>query len=54
MCGIFGYWDRQRRALPDGALTAMAAKLAHRGPDDEGQHIDGACGMLAGKRISLV
>ena len=36
MCGIFGYWNRARQALPDGALQAMAQALVHRGPDDEG------------------
>lgn len=36
MCGIFGYWNRGRQALPDDALQAMAQALVHRGPDDEG------------------
>jgi asparagine synthase (glutamine-hydrolysing) len=36
MCGIFGYWDRQRRRLDDAALSGMARQLVHRGPDDEG------------------
>ena len=36
MCGIFGYWDRERRALDEGVLSAMEHKLLHRGPDDQG------------------
>jgi asparagine synthase (glutamine-hydrolysing) len=36
MCGIFGYWDRDRRALSDDVLAEMGRKLLHRGPDDEG------------------
>ena len=36
MCGIFGYWHRDRQALPEAALAAMARSLVHRGPDDEG------------------
>src|SRR6478609_2820734 len=55
MCGIFGYWDRQRRALPDGALTAMAAKLAHRGPDAEGVWHQPQRGVAIGnRRLSII
>ena len=55
MCGIFGYWDRQRRAMPDGALPAMAQKLAHRGPDDEGVWHQPQRGVAIGnRRLSII
>ncbi|ROZ63667.1 asparagine synthase (glutamine-hydrolyzing) [Ramlibacter sp. WS9] len=55
MCGIFGYWDRQRRAMPDGALPAMAQKLVHRGPDDEGIWHQPERGVAIGnRRLSII
>lgn len=55
MCGIFGYWDRARRAMPDAALDTMALKLAHRGPDDEGIWHQRARGVAMGnKRLSII
>ena len=55
MCGIFGYWDRARRALPEGALPAMAQKLAHRGPDDEGIWHQPQRGVAIGnRRLSII
>ena len=38
MCGIAGMVDLTGQGqVPGGALQAMAATLAHRGPDDDGQ-----------------
>ena len=55
MCGIFGYWDRQRRALHDDALRGMAQALVHRGPDDEGIHHRPARGVAVGnRRLSVI
>ena len=55
MCGIFGYWDRQRRALPVEALPAMARKLEHRGPDDEGIWDQPQRGVAIGnRRLSII
>src|SRR6478609_6616132 len=55
MCGIFGYWDRQRRALDDAALQGMAQKLAHRGPDDEGVWSQPRRGVAIGnRRLSII
>jgi asparagine synthase (glutamine-hydrolysing) len=55
VCGIFGYWDRERRALPDSALADMALKLAHRGPDDEGIHHRPGRGVAVGnRRLSII
>jgi asparagine synthase (glutamine-hydrolysing) len=55
MCGIFGYWDRQRRALDDAALHEMAHRLAHRGPDDEGvRHQPGRGVAVGNRRLSII
>lgn len=55
MCGIFGYWDRDRRVLDPARLAAMAQSLAHRGPDDEGVHHRPARGVAVGnRRLSII
>ena len=55
MCGIFGYWDRGRRALDDGVLAGMAEKLVHRGPDDEGIYHRRERGAAVGnRRLSII
>ena len=55
MCGIFGYWDRARRAMPDDALSAMAQKLIHRGPDDQGiWHRPQRGVALGNRRLSII
>jgi asparagine synthase (glutamine-hydrolysing) len=55
MCGIFGYLDRERRALAADTLAKMAASLVHRGPDDEGIHHDAARGVAVGnRRLSII
>jgi asparagine synthase (glutamine-hydrolysing) len=55
VCGIFGYWDRERNALADSALADMARKLVHRGPDDEGIHHRPRRGVAIGnRRLSII
>lgn len=55
MCGIFGYWDRDRRCLPESALTEMGRKLQHRGPDDHGIWSQPARGCAIGNmRLSII
>jgi asparagine synthase (glutamine-hydrolysing) len=55
MCGIFGYWDRDRRPLRESTLAAMAQKLAHRGPDDEGIWHQPQRGLAIGnRRLSII
>jgi asparagine synthase (glutamine-hydrolysing) len=55
MCGIFGYWHRGRKALPQDALRAMAQTLVHRGPDDEGIWHQPARGVAIGnRRLSII
>ncbi len=50
MCGIAGY-----HGLPadEGLLTRMNECQRHRGPDGEGIHTDGPCG-LAHRRLSII
>jgi asparagine synthase (glutamine-hydrolysing) len=52
MCGICGYLSREGPATAD-AVRAMARTLAHRGPDGEGFHIDGAV-ALGHRRLSII
>ena len=51
MCGIFGFNGRFDSAV----LPAMAASLAHRGPDDRGLLLDPASGLGMGQtRLSII
>ncbi len=54
MCGICGvlYSDRERSVSPSD-LKSMTDSIRHRGPDDEGFHIDGNCG-LGFRRLSII
>ena len=55
MCGIFGYWSRARKPLPDAALHAMAQQLVHRGPDDEGIWHQPQRGVgIGNRRLSII
>lgn len=55
MCGIFGYWDRERRPLSSESLAAMARSLVHRGPDDEGIRHQPERGVAIGnRRLSII
>ena len=55
MCGIFGYWNRARKPLPDAALHSMAQKLLHRGPDDEGIWHQPQRGVgIGNRRLSII
>ncbi len=55
MCGIFGYWDRERRALDDNVLAGMGDRLAHRGPDDAGIWHQPARGVgIGNRRLSII
>ena len=52
MCGIAGFVFRERPAeLP--LLQAMCDQIRHRGPDDEGYHLDGGCG-IGMRRLSII
>jgi asparagine synthase (glutamine-hydrolysing) len=55
MCGIFGYWDRTRRALDPARLDEMEQKLLHRGPDDGGTWNQPLRGVAIGnRRLSII
>jgi asparagine synthase (glutamine-hydrolysing) len=52
MCGICG--TLSRRLPPDtAAVKAMAARLAHRGPDGEAVHLEGPA-VLGHRRLSII
>jgi asparagine synthase (glutamine-hydrolysing) len=54
MCGIAGvfhYGDQQRADI--GVLQRMARRMAHRGPDGDGFHVSGPCG-LTHRRLSII
>ncbi|MCB1916015.1 MAG: asparagine synthase (glutamine-hydrolyzing) [Rhodocyclaceae bacterium] len=53
MCGIHGIIRFDGGQVAPEQLTAMGNVTAHRGPDDEGQHIDGNCG-IAMRRLSII
>jgi asparagine synthase (glutamine-hydrolysing) len=54
MCGIAGFYNYRTGAPADGPLVrTMTDAIRHRGPDDEGFHLDGplALGM---RRLSII
>ena len=53
MCGIHGIYRLDGQAVEPSLLSAMGNVTRHRGPDDEGMHIDGACG-IAMRRLSII
>jgi asparagine synthase (glutamine-hydrolysing) len=55
MCGIFGFWDRQRRPLAADKLAEMGERLRHRGPDDHGVWQQPERGVAIGnRRLSII
>jgi asparagine synthase (glutamine-hydrolysing) len=46
-------FDRSGSPVPEGVFRAMADKLAHRGPDGAGIHMDGALG-LGHRRLAIL
>lgn len=54
MCGISGYVSTSTQARAD-IVTAMADRIAHRGPDASGAWVDEEAGVaLAHRRLSIV
>src|SRR3954451_17758950 len=53
MCGICGMVALDGGAVDERAVRAMAAALAHRGPDDEGLVVDGPA-VLAARRLAII
>ena len=52
MCGICGLATKGGPVDPE-RLRAMSATLVHRGPDSDGQLVDGPVG-LAARRLSII
>ncbi|MEO8592533.1 MAG: asparagine synthase (glutamine-hydrolyzing) [Candidatus Solibacter sp.] len=52
MCGIAGYVRLDQPAQPS-LVHAMCGEIRHRGPDDEGIHVDGGCG-IGMRRLSII
>ena len=53
MCGIHGYVRLDGRPAERAPLDAMGAVTRHRGPDDDGVHVDGAC-AIGMRRLSII
>lgn len=57
MCGITGYWQTSPVNVADASalVTSMAARIAHRGPDDVGVWVDAEQGVVLGhRRLAIV
>jgi asparagine synthase (glutamine-hydrolysing) len=52
MCGIAGYFLRDGRA-EHSVVKAMCDSIIHRGPDDEGFHVEGAA-AIGMRRLSII
>ena len=52
MCGIVGFVTSQPKA-EERIVRAMAKAISHRGPDDDGFHLDGPC-ALGFRRLSII
>jgi asparagine synthase (glutamine-hydrolysing) len=54
MCGIAGAFDlRGRRDFPRDRLRQMTAAIAHRGPDEEGTHLEPGL-ALGSRRLAII
>jgi asparagine synthase (glutamine-hydrolysing) len=53
MCGIHGIHQLDGGRVAAPLLSAMGDVTRHRGPDDEGMHVDGDCG-IAMRRLSII
>jgi asparagine synthase (glutamine-hydrolysing) len=53
MCGIAGVLRLRDGPVSAERLHAMASAIAHRGPDDEGYHVDGSIGF-GFRRLSIM
>ena len=53
MCGIHGILDLTGAPVPPEVISRMGRITRHRGPDDEGIHIDGAL-AIGMRRLSII
>ncbi len=52
MCGIAGYFSRNGQARRE-VVQSMCDVIRHRGPDDEGFHVEGPC-AIGMRRLSII
>jgi len=52
MCGIAGFYLREGKA-DLASVRAMCDQIRHRGPDDEGYHVEGGC-AIGMRRLSII
>lgn len=53
MCGVAGIWHESKRPVDRAALQRMTRRLTHRGPDEEGYHLEPGIG-LGHRRLSII
>lgn len=53
MCGICGLWRFDGNVVSADDITAMSDRLAHRGPDGAGLHLEGSLG-LGHRRLAIL
>lgn len=53
MCGVAGIVNRDGRPVERATVERMTDAIAHRGPDGEGQYVDGAVG-LGNRRLAVI
>ena len=53
MCGIHGIFRFDGQRVESSVLSSMGQVTRHRGPDDEGMHINGNCG-IGMRRLSII
>ena len=53
MCGVAGIFSLEGERVEPGVLRKMTGAIAHRGPDGEGQWIDGNVG-LGHRRLAII
>jgi asparagine synthase (glutamine-hydrolysing) len=53
MCGILGVYNLDGKKVDDEMLRLMGQKIAHRGPDGEGQYLKNNIGLLH-KRLAIL
>jgi len=53
MCGVYGYFDRKGRGMPQPVVDQMAVSLVHRGPDGRGEDHRGAC-AVGNMRLAII
>lgn len=54
MCGIFGYFDSNKQALPESLFLKMGEVITHRGPDGQGVYQDELGVGLGNQRLAIL